>query len=89
MPAAAKQDSRVELMQQLMQGTPEERRQMLSITAHALQTALVETPLEVVPHARALEVLMRAVAHSIDGDSPHYVQQKLDIGYRQLVAELS
>jgi len=62
-------------------------RNQLAGMAHAIQTALSAPSMRsVVPHADGIEILMRAVAHEIEGDPSMkgYVKEKLDIGYRYL-----
>lgn len=62
-------------------------RNHLAAMAHAIQATLSMPSLKsVVPHADGIEVLMRAVAHQIEGDPSMkgYVKEKLDIGYRYL-----
>lgn len=69
-------------------------RVKLAAMAHALQMMLTRyshhSIRKAVPHASALEVIMRAVAHGIEGkpEMESYIKQKLDTGYHQLLGEL-
>lgn len=70
-----------------MDSDPVSVRNHLAGMAHAIQTALsMPSMRSVVPRADGIEVLMRAVAHEIEGDPSMkgYVKEKLDIGYRYL-----
>ncbi|HEY4489104.1 MAG TPA: hypothetical protein VJA87_01340 [Candidatus Paceibacterota bacterium] len=65
-------------------------RNRLAGMAHAIQMALsMPSAQGVVPRAGGIEILMRAVAHEIEGGPTmkNYVQEKLDIGYRYLSSE--
>lgn len=62
-------------------------RNRLAGMAHAIQATLsLPSMRSVVPNADGIEILMRAVAHEIEGDPSMkgYVREKLDIGYRYL-----
>ncbi len=66
---------------------PDSVRNRLAGMAHALQMALsMPSMRSVVPNAGGIEILMRAVAHEIEGDPSMkgYVREKLDIGYQYL-----
>ncbi len=66
---------------------PVNTRHRLAGMAHAIQMALsMPSMRSVVPRAGGIEILMRAVAHEIEGDPSMrgYVKEKLDIGYQYL-----
>jgi hypothetical protein len=73
---------------------PQSLCEKLAAMAHALQMVLTRCShhsiRQAVPHASALEVIMRAVAYAIEGkpDMESYIKQKLDVGYHHLLAEL-
>ena len=70
-----------------LDANPVRVRNHLAGLAHAIQTALSMSSMRsVVPNADGIEILMRAVAHEIEGDPSMkgYVREKLDIGYRYL-----
>ena len=70
---------------------PVRLRERLAAMAHALQITLcLPSSRRAAPHAASLEVLMRAVAHDIEGDvsSTSYVREKLGVGYRSLMGNL-
>ena len=65
--------------------TPQQARIRLSAMAHAMQMAL-SLPRRDLPNGDAFEVLMRAVAHGLDGDPTrrNYVLEKARIGINML-----
>ena len=85
-------DQRDAIVKELEKDTdPQALRERLAAMAGALQMTLcLPTTRKAVPHAAALEVLMRAVAHDIAGDPAdrHYVREKLDFGYSCMLGEL-
>jgi hypothetical protein len=72
---------------------PEVVREQLASLAYALQFTLSHGKITraVIPHAPALEVLMRAVLHDIEGDpeKKKYIRGKLETGYGYLMNLLS
>lgn len=60
----------------------------LAAMAYVLQEELTISE-RAVPHASALEIIMRAVAHDIAGDPAmrNYVREKMQIGYERFMAE--
>ena len=64
----------------------------LAAIAHALQAKLTYAGTDkIVPHAGSFEMLMRAIAHGIEGkpEMEAYVLQKATIGYNSLSASLT
>lgn len=67
-------------------------RERLAAMAHTLQATLcLPSTRAAVPNASALEVLMRAIGHDIEGDPnmKAYVKQKLEVGYNYLKSNLA
>jgi hypothetical protein len=71
--------------------TPEETRLRLAAMAHAMQMTLsLPKSAHGIKKHYALEVLLRAIAHEIEGDSTrrNYVREKARVGYEMLMEGL-